>query len=165
MRTDTPAPAPVDEPDSVRLVLEFAREQYARIDTRHESLVSRSIAFLGVLAVLVGLAAAAPFQGAVWRACSVLGIVIFLVAIVLFITVTRLRTYTATPEVSALIDGYVHRPEAETRRQVLSNMREAVRMNDATVRRVGRTYQWAATLAGAGTVAIGVGVVAALLSK
>lgn len=152
------------EGDSVALILEFAREQYAQTDKRHQSLVTRSATYLGFLAVLIGLVAAAPFRDTAWRVFSVFGLVVLVVAIVLFVRVTRLETYTATPDTAGLIDGYLHRPEGDTRRQVLSNTRQALKDNEATLKTVGVAYQLAATFAGLGTVLVAVGVAVELIA-
>jgi hypothetical protein len=93
--------APVANFDSVRIILEYARQQYERIDARHESLVQRSSAFLGLLVVVVGLVAAALLHGASWRVFSLAGLAIVFVGIILFVKLTRLKTYEWTPDAYA----------------------------------------------------------------
>ena len=158
--TMTPADA-----ESVRLILDYAREQYDRIDSRHESAVGRSSTFLGLGAVVIGLVAAAPFHGLTWRIFSAVGLIVMLAALVLFVTVAMLKTYVSTPDVGALIDGYLGQSADEIRRQVLSNTRVAIRDNEATLGSVQRRYVWATRLAVTGIVIIGAGVILAILTE
>ncbi len=152
-----------NEDESLQVVLGYAREQFTRIDVRHESLVSRSTTFLGFLAVFIGLVAAAPFDGTGWRLLSTAGLVLVIVAVGLFVWVTRLKTYNFTPDTAGLV-GYVDRPRVETCRQVLANTRDDIGRNTETLKKVQKLYQWAVTLAGLGMMLIGTGVVLALLS-
>ena len=149
---------------SLNLILDFAREQYHRQKARRESLVNRSATFLGFLAVFIGLVATAPFHQTAWRVLSVLGLVLVLMAVVLFVWITRLMTFKETPGVAGLSKGYLSKAEHETRAQVLANTWQAIDDNRCKSRNIESAYQWATTLAGAGMAAIGVGVIVAMLT-
>lgn len=149
--------------DSLSVVLRYAREEYQRQDDLHDSLVRRSTTFLGFVAVFVGLVAAAPFGDMPWRAVAVVGLLVLLASVVLFVNVARLRSYHATPDIGRLIDKYLRQPPGATEEQVLSNTRDALKRNEATLKCVERRYQWGATLAGIGTVVIAAGIIVALV--
>jgi hypothetical protein len=148
---------------SLELIYELAREQYHRQKARRESLVSRSSAFLGLLAVFIGLVAAAPFEQLTWRVLSALGLAATLTSVLRFVSVARLRSFTETPDIAGLVDGgYLDKAEAETRRQVLASTRAAVKNNGEALRGVESSYQWGVIFATIGAGLIGAGVVLAM---
>lgn len=145
---------------SLRLVLDYAREDYHRQIDRTDSLVGRAMTMLGLVAVFVGLVAASSFSGGAWRVSATIGMVLLLVAVVLFVDVVRLWNFSGTPAVVGLVE-LLEADEDDARLQILSATRDAVEANEGTLHRVETEYRIATILAATGTVAVGVGVIAA----
>jgi hypothetical protein len=153
----------IDVP-SLQVVLDFAREDYHRQIARGESIVSRSATFLGLVAVFIGLVATVRFSGTCWRVLSVAGVALLALAVVAFVYVVATHWYVGAPATEGLIDD-VTEPVEKTRLQILGDTRTAVEENEKVLKRVESWYRRAAILAAAGTVAVAIGIILALVTN
>jgi hypothetical protein len=157
-RAETAASLP-----SLRLVLDYAREDYHRQIARGESVVSRSLTLLGFVAVFIGLVAGASFTGTAWRVLAAIGLACLLFAVGLLINVVWMHWYTGAPATEGMVEE-LYEDEGATRLRVLEDTKVAVEKNEPVLRRVELRYRVGVAFAAAGTFALGIGVIVAIIA-
>jgi cytochrome c biogenesis protein CcdA len=146
-------------PDSLEIVLAYAREEYEQQHSAHDKVVGRASGLLGFVTALIGLAGLGELTSQPERWLVIAGVIALIAAAILFVRVARLREYSRTPVASVLEAKYLGKPQAETQKAVLKATLSVIASNKIALRKVRDLYQTGVILLALGAVAVGAAII------